>query len=140
MIADVSLIAIAYAWSQRSISYFLSTCGTTTPHDIKYQSHFEDDYGNVQWKEINRPSIAHFLYEYLPLIDEHNRQRQNLLGLERCWPTKDCWFRLVTTLLGMSVVDMHHWHRNCIYTRHAETNNTQVTQNLPILPAMSDEL
>jgi hypothetical protein len=35
---------------------------------------------------------------------------------------------------------MHLWHRNCIYTRHAETNNTRVTQNLPILPAMSDEV
>ena len=139
-IADVPLIAIAYAWSQRGISYFLSTCGTTTPHDIKYQSHFEDDYGNVQWKEINRPSIAHFLYEYLPLIDEHNRQRQSLLGLERCWPTKDCWFRLVTTLLGMSVVDMHRWHRNCIHTQHAEKNHARGEQNLSLLPAISDEV
>jgi len=46
------------------------------------------------------------------LIDEHNKQRQNLLNLERCWPTRDCWFRLVATLVGMSVVDMHRWYRN----------------------------
>jgi hypothetical protein len=75
-------------------------------------SAFEDDWGRIQYKMLDRPRIAHFLYEYLPLIDEHNKQRQNLLNLERKWCTKDCWFRLVTTLVGMSVVDMHRWYRN----------------------------
>jgi hypothetical protein len=34
------------------------------------------------------------------------------LGLERKWPTRNCWFRLLTTLLGMSIVDMHRFYRN----------------------------
>jgi hypothetical protein len=68
---------------------------------------FEDDWGCIQYKMLNRPQIAHFLYKYLPLIDEHNKQCQNLLNLERKWCTKDCWFWLVTTLVGMSMVDMH---------------------------------
>ena len=103
---------MAYAWSKRGTSFFVSTCGRTVASPYKYLSHFEDGYGNTAWKEIDRPEIAHFLYEFLPLLDEHNKQRQNLLGLERCWLTKDIWFRLVTTLLGMSVVDFHRWHRN----------------------------
>ena len=103
---------MAYAWSQRGISYVLSTCGSTKPAEKMYMSYFEDDYGNVGSKEINRPELAHLLYDYLPLIDEHNKQRQKNLGLERKWPTRNCWFRLLTTLLGMSIVDMHRLYRN----------------------------
>lgn len=77
-----------------------------------YTSRFEDDFGNVTEKELPRPTVAHFLYEFLPLIDEHNKSRQNVLGLERHWLTKDCWFRILTTLIGMSLVDLQRWDRN----------------------------
>jgi DDE_Tnp_1-like zinc-ribbon len=110
-IADVTVIAIAYAWSQKGVSYFVSTCGDTEPSAVKYQSKFEDEWGNTMTREINRPNICHFLYQYLPLIDEHNKQRQSLLQLEKRWETKDPWFRLLTTLVGMSTVDMHRVYR-----------------------------
>jgi len=96
----------------RGVSYFVSTCGKTTKHPEKYVSSFEDEFGNTSCKELDRPSIAHFLHEFLPLIDEHNKQRQSLLNLERCWLTKDCWFRLLTTVVGVCVVNMHRWDRN----------------------------
>jgi hypothetical protein len=73
-ISGVPLNAMAYAWSQRGISYVLSTCGSTKPAEKMYMSYFEDDYGNVGSKEINRPELAHLLYDYLPLIDEHDKQ------------------------------------------------------------------
>ncbi len=94
-------------------SHIVSTCGDTSTHEDKYMSPYEDDWGySIQYKRLNRPQIAHFLYKYLLLIDKHNGQLQNLLILERKWCTKDCWFWLVTTLVGMSVVDMHRWYRN----------------------------
>jgi Transposase IS4 len=111
-ISEVPLIALAYAWSQKGVSYFISTCGSTEISPIKYESKFEDAWGNTCTKSINRPKLAHFLYEYLPLIDEHNKQRQNILALERCWLTKDVWYRNITTLLGQSAVDMHRCFRN----------------------------
>jgi hypothetical protein len=111
-ISGVDIIALAYAWSQRRISFILSTCGSTRPAEKMYMSYFEDDYGNVGSKEISRPELAHLLYDYLPLIDEHNKQRQKILGLERKWPTRNCWFRLLTTLMGMCIVDMHRLYRN----------------------------
>jgi hypothetical protein len=86
---------------------------------------FEDDYGNVGCKEIQRPIIAHLLYNYLPLIDEHNKQHQGILGLERKWPTRQCWFRLLTTLVGMSVVDMHRIYCN---VRASEFNEMDILQ------------
>jgi hypothetical protein len=86
--SGVKLMAISYAWSQRGVSYFLSTCGSTHQSNILYQSNFEDEFGNVDFKLIPRPHIAHFLYLYLHLIDGHNIQRQSVLNLERKWPTK----------------------------------------------------
>jgi hypothetical protein len=110
-IAGVKLLAIAYAWSQKGVSYFISTCGSTEPSPIKYESKFEDEWGNNNFREIDRPDIVHFLYEYLPLIDEHNKQRQSLLALEKRWLTKNVWFRILCTIVGMSVVDMHRCYR-----------------------------
>jgi Transposase IS4 len=111
-ISDVPIIALAYAWSQKGVSYFVSTCGSTEVCPIKYESKFEDEWGNTEYKELNRPKLAHFLYEYLPLIDEHNKQRQSILGLERRWLTKCPWFRLLCTVLGMCTVDMHRLYRH----------------------------
>jgi hypothetical protein len=111
-ISGVDLFLLAYAWSNKRAAYIVSSCGTTVMHEIPYRSHFTDDYGNVTFKEIPRPSIAHFYFELCPLVDNHNKDRQGILGLEDCWPTKNPWFRLVTTLIGMSVVDLHRWDRN----------------------------
>jgi hypothetical protein len=111
-ISGVKLIALAYAWSQKGVSYFISTCGSTNMSRVKYLSSFEDEFGNVSHKTIDRPELCHFLYEYLPLIDEHNKQRQRLLALEKSWPTRCCWFRLLVTLVGMSVVDCQRLYRN----------------------------
>jgi hypothetical protein len=111
-ISGVDLFIMAYAFSNRDITYMVSSSGTTVSHEHPYRSNFTDEYGNVTFKEIPRPCVAHFLYELLPLIDNHNKDRQSLLALEDCWPTKNAWFRLVTTLIGMAVVDCHRWDRN----------------------------
>jgi hypothetical protein len=111
-ISGVKIVALAYAWSQKGVSYFVSTCGSTEKSPFKYQSKFEDDWGNTQVKELDRPKLAHFLYEYLPLIDEHNKQRQSILALETRWLTRDPWFRLLCTIMGMCTVDMHRLFRH----------------------------
>jgi hypothetical protein len=46
------------------------------------------------------------------IIVEANKQRQSVLNLENCWSPKDCCFKLLITLIVMSVVDMHQWHRH----------------------------
>ncbi len=57
----------------------ISTFGSMQMHKIKYLSTFEDKYGNIDHKEINHPQVCHFLYDYLPLIDKHNKQRYSLV-------------------------------------------------------------
>jgi len=39
------------------------------------------------------------------IVDCHNQGRQHDLALEETWVTTDCYFRLVTTLIGISVTD-----------------------------------
>jgi hypothetical protein len=105
-------MAVVYGWSQRELFYFISTGGSTELHDEKYLSSFEDNFGNIVYKEINCPKFVHFLYDNLPLIGKANKQRQSVLNLENCWSPKDCCFKLLITLTVMSVVDMHQWHRH----------------------------
>ena len=74
-ISDVPIFVVAYDWSQRELSYMISTCGSTATHPDNYLPNFEDDFGNITAKEINRPRISNFLYECLPYIGEHKKQR-----------------------------------------------------------------
>jgi hypothetical protein len=129
-IAEVPLIAVAYAWSQNSIAFVLSTCGTTCAAEAMYKSSFEDEFGHCTYKELPRPCLVEFLFEYLSLVDEHNRQRQSILGLERCWPTKCCWFRLLTTVVGMCVVDTHRLYRNHNYEVYGKMDVREFADNL----------
>ena len=55
-----------------------------------------------------QPELAIFIYRNLPGVDEHNNKRQGELSLETCWPTKDGWFRLFTTYVGMSVTNQRN--------------------------------
>ena len=81
-------------------------------HEDRRLANFEDYFVNAPYKEINRPSICHNLCEVLLTIDEHDRMRKNVLGLERKWLTKDFKFRLITTASTLSVVGMHRWCRS----------------------------
>ena len=81
-VADVEVFAMAYAWSQKGVAYIISSQGTTVMHEQPYLSCYEDDFGNVQEKELPRPTVAHMLYEFLPLIDEHIKACQNSLALK----------------------------------------------------------
>ena len=60
-ISNVKSMAVVYGWSQRGLSYFISTGGSTELHDKKYLSSFEDNFGNIVYREINRQKFAHFL-------------------------------------------------------------------------------
>jgi hypothetical protein len=92
-----------------------------------YLSRYEDEYGIVQQKELPRPAVAHFLYDFLPLIDEHNKARQSALALEKKWLTKCSWTRILTTLLGMAIVDLQRWDR-----RKQHHNNLRAVDFAPM--------
>ena len=44
-------------------------------------------------KPIPRPDVLGVAYKLLNKVDVHNQGRQDLIRLERSWPTQNCWFR-----------------------------------------------
>ena len=40
-------------------------------------------------------------------VDNHNQRRQHELGLEEVWVTTDAYFRIFTTVIGITTVDTH---------------------------------
>lgn len=86
-VAGVKVLAVAYALSARGVSYMISTNGSTKAGKDPYVSFFEDDYGMVATVEIPEPELCSNFYKMLPLIDEHNRQRQHFLDVAGRWPT-----------------------------------------------------
>ena len=57
-ISDVLIFACPHAWSQYSISYFLSTTINNNPSLQLYISQFEDGFGCVGWRDIPRPNFS----------------------------------------------------------------------------------
>ena len=110
-ISGVNLYVMAYAWSQQRSCRIVSTCGKTITHRISYESKYADHFDNTAFNELPRPAILHQLFHFLPLVDEANKERQNALALEKKILTKNCWTRLITTLLGQSVLDLMRWDR-----------------------------
>jgi hypothetical protein len=107
------------------VSYFVSSCGKTSAHELKYVSNYEDDFGNISQKEINRPEVAHFCTSICPLLITQLATTEQF-NLELCWLTKDPWFWLLTTFAGMSVVDCHQ-HRHHAFLKKTEEEGTRVT-------------
>ena len=100
------LIALGYRYSKKTTLFFIfhRDAGSTlpgTPYEMKYT----DDYGNVQIRLIDCPDIVSCFYKDSNLIDMHNQVRQSELALEKKWVTQCGYFRLATTLIGISVVD-----------------------------------
>ena len=95
-LAGVDLFVMVYSWSQQRTCYAVSTCGKTVRHATNYRSKYADAYDNTSANELPRPAVLHQLFHFLPLIDETNKERQNSLALEKKWPTKNCWTRVIT--------------------------------------------
>ena len=64
-----------------------------------------DANGNRCDRKIPRPEVASLYFKGNNVIDVHNQNRQGTLALEKKWNTKNCWFRLFTTLVGMCTID-----------------------------------
>ena len=64
-------------------------------------------------KMCPRPDIINALFKDAPVIDAHNKLRQFSLAIEKQWPTKCCWQKLLLRCLGMSVVNMQRLY-SCV--------------------------
>ena len=103
---DYSIIGIGYKYNARKVLCFVATrnAGSTTPGK-PYVARFNDAAGNVSERHVPRPDILSKYFGQSNVVDAHNQARQSCLALEKRWITQDPWFRIATTLFGMTVTD-----------------------------------
>jgi hypothetical protein len=101
------VICLGYKYSASKVLVFLGTksAGPTTPPGEPYIARFPDANGNVAQRSVPRPAVISNYFKTSNVIDSHNQARQGEIALEKRWVTQDCWFRLVTTLIGMTITD-----------------------------------
>jgi hypothetical protein len=76
----------------------------TTKSGAPYIMKYMDSFGNICTRNNERPVVISQFFSDSNTIDSHNQARQANLALEKKWLTKDPWFRLTTTLIGMNVM------------------------------------
>ena len=101
-----TLIGTGYKYNARKVLCFISTknAGSTKP-GVPYVAKFNDGAGNVCERSVPRPAVLSKYFSKCNGIDSHNQGRQGILALEKRWVTQDPWFRMATTLFGMTVTD-----------------------------------
>ena len=62
--------------------------GNSTASKNMYRSQYEYEFVCVDWRDVPRKKFYDYIYDYQPLIDEHNKQIQRTINLETFWPTK----------------------------------------------------
>ena len=120
----VKLFAVGYKYCKKKCLCFLFTEGASwTEQGEPYKARFQDNNGNSMIRDVLRPACCSHYFKISNVIDVHNQQRQKELRLEKMWVTQDGFFRLITTIFGICVVDCwfaykhhlaeNHRHKNC---------------------------
>lgn len=89
---------------------FVSSHGTTLPGNP--QKHKDDDLDVLSGQILPRkcPQVLNESTKAQPKIDRGNKKRQFELAMEECFRTESFPFRLLTTVLGICIVDTYYLH------------------------------
>ena len=103
---NVNLVAIAYKYnSKKTLLFAMSRDAETTEPGLPYVARYANEHGNVRERRVLRPRCLSIYFRAANLIDMHNHLRQGVLRLEMHWKTPNPWFRLISTIIGTTVVD-----------------------------------
>ena len=101
------LVAMGYKYNKKKVLQFVITRGAgSTEKGFPYHAKYNDEYGNVLYRNVARPKVLNIYFQYSNKVDSHNQSRQSVLALEEKWVTHDGYFRQWTTFVGMSVTDL----------------------------------
>jgi hypothetical protein len=102
----IPLIALGYRYSRKTVLFFvMSSAAGSTKLGNPYKMKYTDGFGNLCERNVDRPEVISKFFEDSNVIDTHNHVRQFELAFEKKWLTKDPFFRLTTTIIGMCVTD-----------------------------------
>eukprot|EP00978_Attheya_sp_CCMP212_P038794 scaffold195902_cov98-Attheya_sp.AAC.1 len=120
---NVDLLAIGYKYNSRKVLCFIATkgAGHTEPGE-PYEARWTDKHRNTHCRLIARPSVISGYFIRSNCIDKHNHTRQGELKLEKKWVTMDGYFRIFTTVLGITVIDSWKAYQHHIHARNTDKN------------------
>ena len=107
-IDGVGIVCAGYKYNAKKTLFFAWPKGAArcVPGE-PYIATFVDGTGNRVAREVMRLSVLSRYFAYANVVDVHDQYRQDCLDLEYTWVTKDCWFRLFTTILGVVITDSY---------------------------------
>jgi len=110
------IYALGYKYCCSKVLFFIFTAGaghTECKPEYAYEAKWKDDNLNTLTRKISRPHVCDIYFKNSNVIDVLNQSRQFDLALEKHWITQCGFFRVVTTLFGVTVVDAwrgYMWH------------------------------
>ena len=108
--------ALGYKYCKAKVMFFIFNEGaghTECRDEYAYEAKWKDKNLNTLTRKIRRPHVCHLYFSSCNVIDVLNQSRQHELALEKHWLTQNGYFRVVTTIFGMTVVDAwkgYIWH------------------------------
>jgi Transposase IS4 len=104
---------LSFVWIDQKRRYFISTAGSLSPGLQLEQVTFQ----------IAQPKAAELYYSACGNVDQHNRDRQDALKLERKIGTLNWATRVNHTILGMCIVDAWKVYSRLAFTSPSESQN-----------------
>ena len=94
----------AVGWSDVHFKTHVTNHGTSADGDAASKKRQRSD-GRDYRIFVKRPRIVQTYQEEMGWVDRHNRFRQDMLQLNKCWTTKRWQTRIQTEVLATSMVD-----------------------------------
>jgi len=110
------IFALGYKYCKAKVLFFIFTEGaghTECRKEYAYEAKWKDENLNTLTRMIDRPHVCHLYFSNCNAIDVLNQSRQSDLKLEKYWITTNGYFRIITSLFGITVVDAwkgYVWH------------------------------
>lgn len=115
----VELLAIGHKYNKRKVISFIATKGAGhTQAGVPYEARWKDQNKNTMSRKIYRPEIVSKYYAHCNKIDIHNQSRQFDLRLEKQMITHDGYLRIITTIMGITIVDAWKGYRHHLHPLH----------------------
>jgi hypothetical protein len=124
-IDGVEVLCAGYKYNSRKVLHFCWPLGAASwvPGE-PYIARFQDDQDGASYREVARLSVFSRYFGHSNKVDVGNELRQGFLALEAAWVTTDCWFRLFTGLLGITVTDAYLAYTTELHAKHPDKDMT----------------
>lgn len=116
----MKLFAVGYKYCKRKCLCFLFTEDALwTEEGELYKAQFKYSHGNSMIRDVLRPVCCSHYFKISNVVDVNNQQRQRM-RLGKIWVTQDGYFRIITTVFGMCVVDCWNSYRHHLHQKHRQ--------------------